>query len=158
VRVGEHRPLRRVHEVAEQREGAPQPDGGAVDLRDDRLLYREHLVGDPPVGALALGDLDRVAGDGDEPLEVAACAERAARTLQDDDIGARVGVDVRPDPGEFVMKLGVDRVARLRPVDGDGRDPVGRLDLQGRIAAEVHLRSLATVTAARLKATIDSTF
>ena len=93
----------------------------ALDRRDQRLGRRP--FGEPHAAAL---DDDVLAAR--ERLEVHPRAERAACTGQDADREAVLGVQAVHGVRQSPADRGVDRVLRLRAVDGDDQDPVALFD------------------------------
>jgi len=74
VRVGEVRALGHEDDVAEEREGRAEPDGGAVDAGDDRLLALEKGGDDALRVQARARPFVRALEHALEPLEVAARA------------------------------------------------------------------------------------
>ena len=124
------RPLGRDEEVAAQSQLEPAGDGHAVDRPDDRLAderERTALLRRPVVVAEGL---DRRSGARAQLLEVEPGAERGVGAGEDDDVDPVVAVEVADRAVERGAELAVERVARLRAVQGHGGDPVG--DVEGQ--------------------------
>ncbi len=103
-------------DVAEQGEGGAEPRRMAVEAADQRLVEVE-LAEDDVLGLAARRlELGGVVDGGLHPVDVAAGAEGAALAGQDDDVGLRIVAGIEEDPRQLLVKLGVDGVQLVRPV------------------------------------------
>ena len=115
----ELRVRRRDDEVAGQDQLGAAGQREAGHRGDHRLGARvAHPPGEP---ALLGGELGPAAGG--QRLEVGAGAEVGPRAGEDRDPDLRIGLERRRRLAELAGEVGVDRVALLRPVERDRRDP-----------------------------------
>jgi hypothetical protein len=121
LRHAEHGGLRRDDEVAREHELGPARERRAVDGRDDRLRTLAHH--EPPEAATRR---HHAAGVDAHLLQIRAGAEdvalRRLRARQDADPHLVVGLQAVDRLLDAGRDRGVDRVPRVRPVDGDDGD------------------------------------
>ena len=148
VGVGEHRPARRDHDVAQQRDGGAQPHRIAAHRADHRLLAVEEVVDD--LTRLAHGRARTAGTRLVVAAEVAARAERSALTGHHQHLHLGVGVGIDPQPRELVVHPPVDRVEPLGPIERGARDAVGTFVDEDRfVVALVQHHSLPEIGGSR---------
>ncbi len=133
VRIADLGILLRDDDVAQQSERRAEPGGMAVEPADERLVEIELAEHDLPRLAPRFLEQGRVVDRRLHPIDVAAGAERAAAAGEHDDIRLRIVPDFDKDAGELGVQRGIDRIARVRPVEGEHEDAPAPLDGNGAI-------------------------
>jgi hypothetical protein len=104
------------------------PPGSVNRLAQSLTIARSNIVG--LVGADLHQHrrvLQEFGDEGDELLQIGADAVDVLDAGEDCDVGVVVVAEAHPPVGELAEVLEVERIARLRAVDGDGDDVVGLL-------------------------------
>lgn len=119
--VSQLRAIGGVDEVTREGHGRSDAEGSTVQLHEERLFDRHHVLDDP--ADLEDGEQPLFTVDVGEPVHVARLAEGLAGAGQDDDL-CGVAADVAEDARQLGVHHPVHRVPDFRAVHGDGQDLV----------------------------------